>query len=70
MFALGPVTAIILGCGGMIGSEPSKTSTMLETEKKVESLAKQGKSLREIRAIMKGEPLSTPKKGKKSARKH
>ncbi len=66
----GSIIPIVVGCGGMTGSEPAKTEVAREKEQKIESLVKQGKSLSEIRAIMKGEPVPSKKGGKKAARKH
>ena len=49
----------VAGCGGLTGGGAS-TDAHAEQEAKVQALLKQGKSLSEIRAIMKGEP--EPKK--------
>lgn len=57
-----------VGCGGLVGGPPPKTETQIANESKVQALLKEGKTLAEVRAIMKGEPL--PKHGKKSHRKH
>ena len=64
------LSAFAGGCGGIIGGEAEKTPAQLEKQKKVEELVTKGKSLREIRAIMKGEPLPTKKGSKKAVRKH
>ena len=63
------LTMSFVGCDAITG-EPAKSTARIETEQKVEALAAQGKSLREIRAIMKGEPLKPSKGSKKATRKH
>jgi hypothetical protein len=71
--ATAPLAVLILsvaGCGdGLSGGPPPKTEAELARETKVQALLKEGKSLSDGRAIMRGDPL--PSKGKKkAARKH
>jgi hypothetical protein len=70
LILLASLVPIIVGCGGIVGGEAPKSAALIQTETKVEALTKEGKSLREIRAIMKGEPLTTKKTSKKVSRKH
>jgi hypothetical protein len=63
-------TLSAVGCGGLSGGPPPKTEAQLGNETKVQALLKEGKSLAEVRAIMRGEPVPHSKKGKKSGRKH
>jgi hypothetical protein len=61
----------VVGCDGLSGGQPPQTEERKAHDSKVQALFKQGKSLSEIRAIMRGEPEPKSKKGrKKPARKH
>jgi len=60
----------VVGCDGLSGGQPPQTEARKEHDSKVQTLLKEGKSLSEIRSIMKGEPVDKPKEGRKRARKH
>jgi len=59
-----------VGCGGLTGGPPPKTEAQQGDETKIQALMKEGKSFAEVRRIMRGEPVSHSKKGKKAHRSH
>lgn len=62
-------TLSLVGCDAIKG-QPAKAEAQPENVQKIKALAAQGKSFREIRAIMNGEPVTRVKgKGKKTSGK-
>jgi cytochrome c556 len=55
---LAALFVLAAGCGG----EPPRTDAQLEQDAKVQALMKEGKSIGQIRAILKGEPDPTQQK--------
>jgi hypothetical protein len=62
-FGLAAIVFANAGCGG----DAPKTEAQIEQNSKVDSMLKEGKSLSQIRAAVKGEPDPKAQAGKKKA---